>query len=141
MGNEQINGYSQMGFTTAVKSCFSKYATFTGRARRSEYWFFVLFNILVEIVVYIPGVLLVLTLSRPQMYIGFGLLALMGIFALAVIIPGLAVIVRRLHDTGRSGWWYFISLVPFVGGIILLVFLCTDSQPGENKWGPNPKGE
>lgn len=141
MENEQIKGNSQMGFLEAVKTCLRKYATFSGRARRFEYWFFVLFNILVEIVVYIPGVLLVLTLSRPQMYIGFGLLALMGIFALAVIIPGLAVIVRRLHDTGRSGWWYFISLVPFVGGIILLVFLCTDSQPGENKWGPNPKGE
>jgi uncharacterized membrane protein YhaH (DUF805 family) len=69
---------------------------------------------------------------------GIGLLE--GIFALAVLIPGISVTVRRLHDTNRSGWWWWIQLVPIVGGIVLLIFMFTDSTPGGNQYGPNPKG-
>ena len=68
--------------------------------------------------------------------------ALLGLIVLALFIPSIAVAVRRLHDTGRSGWWYIIGMIPvvsYVGSIVLLVFYCTDSQPGRNKWGPNPK--
>lgn len=79
----------------------------------------------------------VLTFILPEsaMMIGLGLL---GILVLGIIIPSLAVIVRRLHDTGKSGWWYLISFIPF-GSIVLLIFFCLDSEPGTNKWGPNPK--
>ena len=66
--------------------------------------------------------------------------ALCGIYNLAAVIPGLAVLVRRLHDTDHSGWWYWIGLIPLIGFIVLLVFLCSDSKPGENRFGANPKG-
>lgn len=118
-----------MGFTDAVKSVFSKYATFSGRARRSEYWYFYLFVTLVELV-----------LSVLSTFLGQLALGLSGIWALAILVPELAVLWRRLHDTGRSGAWAFIIFVPLVGWIILLVFLCRDSQPGDNQYGPNPKG-
>ncbi|MFF8600195.1 DUF805 domain-containing protein [Streptomyces sp. NPDC015232] len=104
-----------------------KYATFSGRARRKEYWMFTLFQILATIVL----VLIDLLLSTLPL--------ITVVYALATVIPSLAVTVRRLHDTGRSGWWYFISLVPFVGAIILLVFECTEGQAHDNEYGPNPK--
>ncbi len=71
--------------------------------------------------------------------VGYIFLALLGIYSLATLIPSLAVGIRRLHDTGKSGWWIFISLIPFVGPIILLIFLVKDSDPGTNLYGPNPK--
>lgn len=110
-----------------------KYAVFSGRARRKEYWFFVLFNIIISIVLaVIDGV----TGSfSPEA--GMGLLR--GIYTLAVLIPGIAVSVRRLHDTERSGWWLLIALVPLIGAIVLLVFMVQDSKPGQNQYGANPK--
>jgi uncharacterized membrane protein YhaH (DUF805 family) len=111
-----------------------KYAVFGGRARRKEYWFFVLFNILIAIGLTMVDVLI--GTFNPQL--GFGVLY--GLYALAVLIPGLAVSVRRLHDTSRSGWWLLIALVPIIGPIILLVFMVGDSTPGANQYGPNPKG-
>ena len=110
-----------------------KYAVFSGRARRKEYWFFVLFNIIISIVLaVIDGV----TGSfSPEA--GMGLLG--GIYTLAVLIPGIAVSVRRLHDTERSGWWLLIALVPLIGAIVLLVFTAQDSKPGQNQYGANPK--
>ena len=110
-----------------------KYAVFGGRARRREYWYFALFNLLISIVLaVIDGV--TGTLSAEA---GIGLLG--AFYALAVLIPGIAVSVRRLHDTNRSGWWLLIVLVPLIGAIVLLVFMVQDSQPGENQYGPNPK--
>jgi uncharacterized membrane protein YhaH (DUF805 family) len=110
-----------------------KYTVFTGRARRKEYWFFVLFNILISmalaIVDYFTG-------TYNAAY-GMGLLG--GLYALAVLIPAIAVTVRRLHDTGRSGWWILIVLVPIIGGIWLIVLMVLDSEAGTNKYGPNPK--
>ena len=110
-----------------------KYAVFSGRARRKEYWFFVLFNIIISIVLaVIDGV----TGSfSPEA--GMGLLG--GIYTLALLIRGIAVSVRRLHDTERSGWWLLIALVPLIGAIVLLVFMVQDSKPGQNQYGPNPK--
>ena len=110
-----------------------KYAVFSGRARRKEYWMFVLFNTIFSIV----AVVLDNLLGTASEDLGYGLIY--GLYVLAVLIPGLAVTVRRLHDVGKSGWWIFISLVPIIGGIWLLVLLATDSQPGENRYGPNPK--
>jgi uncharacterized membrane protein YhaH (DUF805 family) len=116
-----------MSFMDAVKSVLTQYVGFSGRARRSEYWFFVLFNILVSIVASIIGGL-----------IKFPLLA--TLVSLALLLPALAVSVRRLHDTGRTGWWLLIGLIPLVGLIVLIVFFVQDSNPGQNAYGPNPKG-
>ena len=108
-------------------SVFRRYAEFTGRSRRKEYWMFALVNAIVWLVLYVVG---------KQSLV---LLIILAIYAVAVLVPSLAVTVRRLHDTGRSGWWWLISFVPFVGAIVLLVFLCQDSQAGSNPWGANPK--
>ena len=109
------------------------YAVFNGRAQRSEYWFFALFNILANIGLFlIDGVLGTL---NPET--GFGLLG--GIYMLAIIIPGIAVTIRRLHDTNRSGWWSLIVFIPVLGVIALLVFMILDSTPGDNEYGSNPK--
>ena len=107
-----------------------KYAVFGGRARRKELWYFYLFHILIFMVV---AIIDSVTTSESEP----GLL--MGLYWLALFIPQIAVQVRRLHDTGKSGWWLFIGLVPLVGSIVLLVFMVEDSQPGENQYGPNPK--
>jgi uncharacterized membrane protein YhaH (DUF805 family) len=105
----------------------NKYATFSGRARRKEYWMFFLFNVLVAI-----------GLGIIEALIGTG--GLIGaLYSLAVLIPGIAVTVRRLHNTSRTGWWVLIVFVPLVGALILLIFMVLDSQPGDNEYGPNPK--
>ena len=119
-----------MSFSDAVKSVFSKYAEFSGRARRSEYWYFVLFNGLVGFAIgFVGGIILGERLTN----------IVSTLYSLAVLVPSLAVGVRRLHDTGRSAWRYLFLLIPFVGWIILVVFLAQDSQPGVNVYGPNPK--
>jgi uncharacterized membrane protein YhaH (DUF805 family) len=109
-----------------------KYAVFNGRARRKEYWFFVLFNIIITFVLgIIDGI------AGLKGAAGFGLLGIL--YSLAVLVPGLAVSVRRLHDTNRSGWWLLIALVPLLGAVVLIIFAAQDSQPNENQYGPNPK--
>ncbi len=104
-----------------------KYAVFEGRARRKEYWMFFLFNILIAI-----GLAIVEGIVGSPGILG-------GIYALALLLPGIAVTVRRLHDTERSGWWILIGFVPLVGFIVLLVFMCLDGSGGPNKFGPDPK--
>ncbi len=111
-----------------------KYAQFTGRSQRSEYWYFVLFLVLIEIVLHVLDRMLGLYRAESS----YGVLS--GLFVLAMFIPHLAVGARRLHDTGRSGWWLLIGLVPIIGAIVLIVFFVQDSQPGDNAYGPNPKG-
>jgi len=110
-----------------------KYAVFSGRARRKEYWYFTLFNVLIHI-----G-LSILDSAAGFSSAEYSMGVLGGIYALAVLIPSLAVSVRRLHDTGRSGWWLLIGLIPVIGFIVLLVFMVTDSNPGQNLYGPSPK--
>jgi uncharacterized membrane protein YhaH (DUF805 family) len=117
-----------MSFQEAIQAVVGKYADFTGRARRSEYWYWTLAVLIAYVVC-----LVFLAIVKP---LG---LVLIIVLVLGVIVPGLAVSVRRLHDTGRSGWWLLISLVPLVGGIVLLVFQCQDSQPAPNVYGPSPK--
>lgn len=111
-----------------------KYAVFRGRARRSEFWYFVLFNVIVSIVLSIIDAIIGLRIGDANVGI------LSSIYGLAVLIPTIAVWVRRLHDTGRSGWWYLLILIPLIGIIVLIVFAVQDSQPGDNQYGPNPKG-
>ena len=111
-----------------------KYAVFGGRARRKEYWYFFLFSTLISIV------LSIIDSATGAFDVETGLGLLSGIYALAVLIPTIAVGVRRLHDTNRSGWWLLIGLIPIIGAIVLFVFLVFDSTPEENQYGPNPKG-
>lgn len=103
------------------KVILENYTNFDGRARRSEYWYFVLLNTIFVILV---------SLINPVLY---------GLYALLVLLPGLAVSVRRLHDVGKSGAWLFISLVPIIGGIWLLVLMATEGDIGYNEYGSNPK--
>ena len=113
-----------MSFFEAVGVCFRKYAEFSGRARRREYWYFVLFNIIVS------GVLNIL--------LGEGN-AISAAYSLITLIPGIAVCWRRLHDIGKSGAWFFFGFVPLVGWIFMLIWLCRDSSSDFNNYGPNPK--
>ncbi|MGZ5576915.1 MAG: DUF805 domain-containing protein [Methylobacter sp.] len=110
-----------------------KYAVFNGRARRKEYWYFLLISTVISIVLVLIDSITG-TLSEEA---GIGLLS--GIYSLAVLIPGISVAIRRLHDTDRSGWWFLIALIPIIGGIVLLIFMVLDSAPGDNQYGPNPK--
>jgi len=104
-----------------------KYAVFSGRARRKEYWMFFLFNIIIALVLgFIEGLV-----GGP------GIIG--TLYSLAVLIPGIAVSIRRLHDIGRSGWWLLICLIPIIGPIVVLVFMAQDSKPGDNQYGQNPK--
>jgi uncharacterized membrane protein YhaH (DUF805 family) len=110
-----------------------KYAVFTGRAQRKEYWLFYLFNVIFTLALAILDVLLG-TFDRVS---GIGVFS--GLYSVAVLIPTLAVSVRRLHDTNRSGWWFLVVLVPLVGGIAFFVFMVLDGNPGPNQFGPDPK--
>lgn len=107
------------------------YVGFSGRARRKEYWLFQLFNIIA----------IVILAFIDQSIFGQSSLILTCIYLIATLLPSLAVVVRRLHDTSHSGWWWFIQLIPIVGPIVLLVFMCKDSTPASNKYGANPKTE
>lgn len=104
------------------------YAVFSGRAQRMEYWMFCLFNFIISIAIGVVE----------------GLLGTMGIIGLiycfAILLPGIGVSIRRLHDIGKTGWWLLIAFVPLLGAIVLLIFMVLDSQPGDNQYGPNPKG-
>ena len=121
-----------------------QYTDFTGRARRTEYWMFVLFNIIFSVVAMLVDNLLGLTFKLDDAYgnaVPFYYGYIYVLYGLFVLVPSLAVSVRRLHDVGKSGWMLLIALIPIVGAIWLLVLHCTDSQPGSNKWGHNPKEE
>lgn len=115
--------------------CFKQYVDFSGRARRKEYWMFTLFNLIIAVVLgFIDGIL-----GWTSTEIGLGVLG--GIYSLAVLLPGLAVGVRRLHDIGKSGWNYLLAFIPLVGAIILIVWFCKEGENGSNTWGINPKYE
>lgn len=114
-------------------TAFKKYATFSGRARRKEYWYFVLFNLISLIIINFIDIMI----GTFDAAAGIGLLG--GLYAVLAFLPTLSVAVRRLHDTGRTGWWLLLYLIPLVGAIVIFVFLVLDSEPNENKYGNNPK--
>jgi uncharacterized membrane protein YhaH (DUF805 family) len=116
----------------------NKYADFKGRARRSEYWYYTLVLVIIFVVAMILDNILGTTFKMGEIDLGYGYSYVL--VTLATFVPSLATVVRRLHDVGKSGWFYFIILIPIVGAIWLIVLLCTDSVSGPNKWGPNPKG-
>lgn len=109
-----------VGIVDAAKLYFTRYADFKGRSRRSEYWW------------------ATLVISILGSIIGAIVPDLAWIWTLAILVPSLAICVRRLHDIGKSGWWYLIGLIPIVGSILLIVWFCKDSTE-DNQWGPNPK--
>jgi uncharacterized membrane protein YhaH (DUF805 family) len=118
-----------MSFSEAVRSGFDHYVKFEGRASRSAYWWWFLFEVIVGVVAVI---------------LDYAIFSSLGVFyvltSLGLLLPSLSVAVRRLHDTDRTGWWLLIYLVPFIGFIVLLVFFLTDSDPGPNQYGPAPEG-
>lgn len=116
-------------FMTALRS----YAVFSGRSRRSEYWYFGLFYLIFYVALAIVDGMI----GSFDAKAGIGLCS--GVWALAMLVPSLAVSVRRLHDTGRTGWWLLIGVVPLIGAIVLIVFFAQDGQPGSNRFGRNPK--
>jgi uncharacterized membrane protein YhaH (DUF805 family) len=103
------------------------YVGFSGRARRTEYWMFTLVNVIISLVLQIIALA-----AHPVIYIEY-------IYALAVLVPGLAVLSRRLHDSGKSFWWVLIGLIPLIGAIVLLVFMCLPGTRGPNQYGSDPK--
>jgi uncharacterized membrane protein YhaH (DUF805 family) len=116
-----------MGFGQAISSGFSNYVNFSDRACRSEYWFWFLFVIIGDIVTY-------------GIDYAIGAQVTGALFGLAVLIPGIAIAVRRLHDLDRSGWWILLWFIPIVGWIILLIWFCTRGTEGSNRFGPDPLG-
>lgn len=116
------------------------YVGFSGRARRKEYWMFTLINVIITTILYY---IMMGTMTPPNelgeggsLGIGF---YLYGLYTLAVMLPSLAVCVRRLHDTDRSGWWILLGIIPVIGAIVLLVFLCLEGTVGDNRFGSDPK--
>jgi uncharacterized membrane protein YhaH (DUF805 family) len=127
-----------MGFVRAVTSFWSHYATFRGRSRRSEYWYVQLFLVVTNLVV--AGIDLWLMDGDLDRFIANGGGGIVGlVWIAATIVPALAVLVRRLHDTNHSGWWALIGFIPIIGFIVLLVFTVTDSDTGANRFGASPK--
>ena len=120
-----------------LKVMRDNYANFSGRARRKEYWMFVLVQTIVMIGLMILDSVLGLDFELKGISLGYGYLYLIGL--IVHFIPSLAVLVRRLHDVGKSGWFYFIFLIPLIGVLWLLVLYCTEGQKQDNKWGPDPK--
>jgi uncharacterized membrane protein YhaH (DUF805 family) len=121
-----------MGFGGAIATCFRKYVDFTGRARRAEYWWFVLFYCL------LIGALTIVDVMVMSARAGGGVLS--SLASLALFLPTLAVAVRRLHDTDRTGWWVLIGFIPLIGWIIYLVFVCQRGTEGPNRFGQDPLG-
>ena len=117
---------SGVGFSEAVSRGFSRYATFAGRAPRSEYWFWTLFSVLASIAAIVVDAIMH---TNPFFYM---------LCLLALLLPHVSVAVRRLHDRGRSGGWYWLILVPIVGAIVLFVWFCTKGDDGENEYGSDP---
>lgn len=118
------------------KKVLNQYADFEGRARRQEYWTFALVNIIILLPLYFIGIGGEATGNNTLMMIGFGLYLL---YALAVLLPSIAVAVRRLHDVGKSGWMYLLILIPIIGALYLLYLFVTEGDKGDNQYGPDPK--
>ncbi len=123
-----------MTFGQSISRCFSKYCTFTGRASRSEYWWWILFTAIIGLLFGIPSGLQSIHESSPS-----GLPVISYIVSAVLFLPSLGVLFRRLHDTGKSGWWWLIGFIPVIGTIILIVFCCQPSQTFPNQYGGVPE--
>ena len=132
-----------MTLVISVKTCLSKYATWQGRASRSEFWYFNLFSFLCSLLAQLIDNVLGITFKFTNELTGQELSSnggyIQALVVLGMFLPQLAVLVRRLHDTNRSGWWYWLLLVPVIGGILLLVWFCSAGTTGENSYGPDSR--
>lgn len=115
----------ERNFSNSVSLCFKKYAVFSGRAPRAEFWYFALFTIVISVI-----------LNAASFALNMGAI-LSSVFSLVIFLPSLSVAVRRLHDLDRSGWWYWILLVPVIGFILLIVWFCRKGEPAPNQYGPS----
>lgn len=129
--------YSGMTMSQSVRSVFKKYGLGSGRATRSEYWFFTLFTVLVTFGIFVLTLLLGTGSNSPDVGTVIGSIFFI-IFGAVVFIPGITVTIRRLHDAGYSGWMYLLVLIPYLGAFVILVFTLLVSQPGDNRWGRAP---
>lgn len=130
------NFAADISFSQAFKNFWVNYVNFSGRARRKEYWYIVLWNI----TIYFVFSLIIMAVGTVFPPIAGLLGGILSIYGIASIIPGISLFVRRLHDTSKAWYYMLFSLIPFAGSIIALVFMCQDSTPGANNWGENPKG-
>ena len=119
-----------MSFVDSIKSFFANYVGFAGRARRSEYWFTVLFLFIVN------AIISIIFCKNPDT-----IKIVSSIWSLVILLPSIALCIRRMHDINKNGWWILIPLIPVIGWIWWIILCCQDSQPGSNQWGPNPKGD
>lgn len=128
-----------MGFTEAIRSGFDNYVNFNGRASRPAYWWWVLFGVLVSLVTRVLDGLIGSNIVRYSQYgteVAVGIIS--SLVGLALLLPSIAVLVRRLHDTDHSGWWYWLVIIPVLGWLVLLYFLVSAGTPGDNRYGPPP---
>lgn len=123
------NAEASYGMVDWFKKCLRNYVNFSGRARRKEYWYFVLAQM---------G-LIIVAMILDAIIFGSDTAIFYVVVAFGLFLPSLAVTIRRLHDTSRSGWWFFLSLIPLIGSIILLVFLASETKFETNQWGPPTK--
>lgn len=141
---EGSSAVENFNLISAYKSLFKKYIQFNGRSRRSEYWYGYLANVIIvfvwSLLVCFFMAIAIVAESISFLEVAVVMYLVMGLYSFVIIIPSLSIIVRRLHDTGKSGWMILLGLIPFAGVIIIFVFMLLDSQPGTNQYGPNPKG-
>ena len=129
-----MEGAPRVRFGEAVKKALGGYCDYKGRSRRSEYWFWVLFCFILGLVLGIIAGILASLLKFPTL-----INIISGLLSITIFVFSLPLVVRRFHDIGKSGWFVLLGLIPFVGGIIILYFMCQDSQREQNQWGPSPK--
>ena len=127
-----------MGFSEAIQSGFNNYANFEGRASRPAYWWWFLFTWIVSIIAQILDNMTRIGGIGSESYLNMWVGIISAIVGLALFLPSLGVMIRRLHDTDRSGWWWLIGIIPIIGWIILIFFLASPGTPGENRYGPPP---
>lgn len=130
-----------MGFVDAVKSFYKRYVDFSGRSSRSEYWWVQLFYIIASIILILPLIIAIVGSPNGELRDSDKIwIAPIVIFVLAGIIPMIALTVRRFHDQDKSGWFYLLNFIPYVGGIIVIVFMCLKGTAGPNRFGHDPLG-
>jgi uncharacterized membrane protein YhaH (DUF805 family) len=127
-----------VGFSEAIQSGFNNYANFSGRASRPAYWWWFLFSWIVSLIAQVLDTMTRIGDVGSESYFNMWVGIISGIVGLALLLPSLGVMVRRLHDTDRSGWWWLIGIIPIVGWIVLIFFLASPGTPGENRFGPPP---
>lgn len=140
-GGPQIKSEYSLSFEDAIGSCFNQYSDFDGRARRKEYWYFYLFNFIVYVVIFLITLIIIFASKMGDSQSLNIFRWATTIWNVIIFVPSITVFCRRMHDIGRSGYWWFINLIPIIGWLISLIFLCKAGDIGENEYGEDPKYE